>query len=169
MLPRPSCKSHPIYTLFCIYNFAQQTSRLPEACHEVNLCLPSPQRVPCQATAIFCLRTCMLEAYSAIIEALPCLSSVLIRFLSLTGEDALANLSIENTEAGNITGHVRICSECEFYTRRWTSPCTAIYGDVRRRIWAMFGGCQPLLVTLTNFALYFTWVVLNRQYKAQNL
>jgi hypothetical protein len=55
----------------------------------------------------------MFEAYSAIIEALPCLSSVLIRFLSLTGEDALTNLSIEKTEAGNITGHVRIRSKIQ--------------------------------------------------------
>jgi hypothetical protein len=57
----------------------------------------------------------------------------------------------------------------KFYTRRWTSPCTVMYGDVRHHIWATFGGCQPLLVTLTNFALNFTWVVLNRQHKAQNL
>ncbi|KIM74208.1 hypothetical protein PILCRDRAFT_14649 [Piloderma croceum F 1598] len=32
---------------------------------------------------------------------------------SLFGEDALANLSIEKTEAGNITGHVRICSKTQ--------------------------------------------------------
>jgi coatomer subunit beta len=38
---------------------------------------------------------------------------VLIRFLSLTGEDALANLNIEKTEAGNITGHVRIHSQIQ--------------------------------------------------------
>ena len=30
-----------------------------------------------------------------------------------TGEDALANLSIEKTEAGNITGHVRIRSKTQ--------------------------------------------------------
>jgi len=30
-----------------------------------------------------------------------------------TGEDALANLSIERTEAGNITGHVRIRSKTQ--------------------------------------------------------
>jgi coatomer subunit beta len=29
------------------------------------------------------------------------------------GEDALANLSIEKTEAGNITGHVRIRSKTQ--------------------------------------------------------
>ena len=45
-----------------------------------------------------CLRTCILAAYSVITEALSCLSSVLIRFLSLIGEDALANVSIEKTE-----------------------------------------------------------------------
>jgi hypothetical protein len=33
--------------------------------------------------------------------------------LYLTGEDALANLSIEKTEAGNITGHVRIRSKTQ--------------------------------------------------------
>lgn len=31
----------------------------------------------------------------------------------ITGEDALANLSIERTEAGNITGHVRIRSKTQ--------------------------------------------------------
>jgi len=36
----------------------------------------------------------MLAAYSVIIEALPCLSSVPFRFLSLTGEDPLANLTV---------------------------------------------------------------------------
>jgi Coatomer beta subunit appendage platform len=55
----------------------------------------------------------MLAAYSVIMEARPCLSGVLIRFLSPTGEDALANLSIEKTEAGNITGHVRIRSKTQ--------------------------------------------------------
>jgi coatomer subunit beta len=34
-------------------------------------------------------------------------------YLYLTGEDALANLSIEKTEAGNITGHVRIRSKTQ--------------------------------------------------------
>jgi Coatomer beta subunit appendage platform len=55
----------------------------------------------------------MLAAYSVISDALPCLSGLLIRFLPLTGEDALANLSIEKTEAGNITGHVRIRSKTQ--------------------------------------------------------
>jgi len=55
----------------------------------------------------------MLAAYSVIIEAPLCLSGLLIRFLSPTGEDALANLSIEKTEAGNITGHVRIRSKTQ--------------------------------------------------------
>jgi hypothetical protein len=55
----------------------------------------------------------MLAAYSVIMEARPCLSGVPIRFLSPTGEDALANLSIEKTEAGNITGHVRIRSKMQ--------------------------------------------------------
>ena len=31
----------------------------------------------------------------------------------IVGEDALANLSIERTEAGNITGHVRIRSKTQ--------------------------------------------------------
>ena len=31
----------------------------------------------------------------------------------LTGEDALANLSVERTEAGTITGHVRIRSKTQ--------------------------------------------------------
>ena len=55
----------------------------------------------------------MLAAYSVISEALPCLSGLLICFLPLTGEDASANLSIEKTEAGNITGHVRIRSKTQ--------------------------------------------------------
>jgi hypothetical protein len=41
-LPHPSRKSHPIYTytLFRISNFAQRTSRLPEACHDVSCLTP---------------------------------------------------------------------------------------------------------------------------------
>jgi coatomer subunit beta len=55
----------------------------------------------------------MLAAYLVIMEARPCLSGVLIRFLSPTGEDALANLRIEKTEADNITDHVRIRSKTQ--------------------------------------------------------
>jgi hypothetical protein len=33
--------------------------------------------------------------------------------VALAGEDALANLSIERTEGGNITGHVRIRSKTQ--------------------------------------------------------
>jgi hypothetical protein len=51
------------------------------------------------------------------------------------------------------------------YTRRWTSP--AMYGDVHPRIWATFGSCQSLLVTLTDFALYFLCVVLSSQFRIQ--
>ena len=36
-----------------------------------------------------------------------------LSFLLFTGEDALANLSIERTEAGTITGHVRIRSKTQ--------------------------------------------------------
>ena len=36
-----------------------------------------------------------------------------IFFFFFTGEDALANLSIERTEAGTITGHVRIRSKTQ--------------------------------------------------------
>ncbi|KIM91326.1 hypothetical protein PILCRDRAFT_125852 [Piloderma croceum F 1598] len=61
------------------YHVRLQTSRPPEACQLI--CLASSRRVPCQATATF-------------IEALPCLSTALIHFLSLTGEDALANLTV---------------------------------------------------------------------------
>jgi len=42
--------------------------------------------------------------------------SAVAGFLSqrgIIGEDALANLSIERTEAGNITGHVRIRSKTQ--------------------------------------------------------
>ena len=33
--------------------------------------------------------------------------------VTLTGEDALANLSVERTDAGTITGHVRIRSKTQ--------------------------------------------------------
>jgi coatomer subunit beta len=55
----------------------------------------------------------MLTAYLVIMEACPCLSGVLIHFLSPTGEDALANLRIEKTEADNIAGHVCIHSKTQ--------------------------------------------------------
>jgi hypothetical protein len=44
-----------------------------------------------------------------------------------------------------------------------------MYGDVRRRIWATFGGYQPLLATLPDFALYFVCMVHGRQIKLQNM
>jgi len=61
-LPRRSRKSHPIYTLFRVSNFAQRTSRLLiwNMSWSQLICLASRQRVPCQATATVCLPTCML-------------------------------------------------------------------------------------------------------------
>ena len=37
----------------------------------------------------------------------------ILSYRGIIGEDALANLSIERTEAGNITGHVRIRSKTQ--------------------------------------------------------
>jgi hypothetical protein len=51
----------------------------------------------------------------------------------------------------------------KFYMCQWTSLCMAMYGDVRRLIWATFGGYWPLLATLPgDFALYFSCMVYNR-------
>jgi hypothetical protein len=56
----------------------------------------------------------MLAVYSVIIPCRIYFASLLMPLsLCLTGEDALANLSIEKTEAGNITGHVRIRSKTQ--------------------------------------------------------
>ena len=37
----------------------------------------------------------------------------LSKYRALSGEDALANLSVERTEAGTVTGHVRIRSKTQ--------------------------------------------------------
>jgi hypothetical protein len=44
-----------------------------------------------------------------------------------------------------------------------------MYGGVRCRIWATFGGYQPLLATLPDFSLYFVCMVHGRQVKFQNM
>ena len=43
----------------------------------------------------------------------PCRFFIYDFFFTFSGEDALANLSIERTEAGTITGHVRIRSKTQ--------------------------------------------------------
>ena len=55
----------------------------------------------------------------------------------------------------------------EFYTRRWTSLCTAMYVAVH--IWAAFGDYQSLLATLPDLALYFGCMVYSRQIKLQHM
>src|ERR1700728_3442125 len=56
----------------------------------------------------------MLAASSVSTDACSCFSRILMPFtFCLIGEDALANLSIEKTEAGSITGHVRIRSKTQ--------------------------------------------------------
>jgi len=54
----------------------------------------------------------MLEVSLVIIDAFPYFNRCADSFRR-TGEDALANLSIEKTESGNITGHVRIRSKTQ--------------------------------------------------------
>ena len=52
------------------------------------------------------LAVCLVSTAHGIHGTLPLKSRI-------AGEDALANLSIEKTEAGNITGHVRIRSKTQ--------------------------------------------------------
>lgn len=61
-------------------------------------------------TATSCLPTCTQEVYSV---STSWSTSVLSAIDIITGEDALANLSVERTEAGTITGHVRIRSKTQ--------------------------------------------------------
>ena len=49
----------------------------------------------------------------------------------------------------------------QVYVRRCTVMYVAVY--------ATFGGYQPLLATLPDFALYFVCMVLGRQIKLQNM
>jgi hypothetical protein len=74
--PHPSCKSHPIYTLFHISNFVQRTSRLltPEGAISDD----------CEIFSANIYAHSLFGNYKS--------SSVLVRFLSITGEDALADL-----------------------------------------------------------------------------
>ena len=59
-------------------------------------------------------RICMLEVFSVSFFILFGVAlSVIIVLIFFSGEDALANLSIERTEAGTITGHVRIRSKTQ--------------------------------------------------------
>lgn len=55
----------------------------------------------------------MLVVYSVSSLILVYISYILLMISLPTGEDALANLSIEKTESGTITGHVRIRSKTQ--------------------------------------------------------
>ena len=89
----------------------QQRPWILEACHENDQHdLPSHQKAPLQGIATSSPQTCILAVS-------------LVRTYSfhghatcsdyLTGEDALANLSVERTKTGTITGHVRIQSKTQ--------------------------------------------------------
>lgn len=76
-------------------------------------CRVSHLKVLPRATVTSCLPTCMRAVFS-VSPALHEPSVLLANYgISDTGEDALANLSIERTEAGGITGHVRIRSKTQ--------------------------------------------------------
>lgn len=71
----------------------------------------SPPMAQCLATAISCLQIYTLAVYLVSTSyRIITYSTSLITYISsiFKGEDALANLSIEKTEVGTITGHVRI-------------------------------------------------------------
>ena len=72
------------------------------------------QRVLLQANVTSCLRTCMPEVSLVRFASLFLfMKRFFWRKTCLSGEDALANLSVERTEAGTITGHVRIRSKTQ--------------------------------------------------------
>jgi len=61
-----------------------------------------------------CRRICMLVVYSVRCQLSDCTTQADSHGLHwILGEDALANLSIERTDTGTITGHVRIRSKTQ--------------------------------------------------------
>ena len=85
-------------------------------------------------------RICMLEVFSVSFFILFGVAlSVIIVLIFFSGEDALANLSIERTEAGTITGHVRIRSKTQGIALSLGDKITMgmsflLTGEVRRLI-----------------------------------
>ena len=85
---------------------------------KLRICRALLLKVLHQENVISFRRICMLEVFSVSVWSL--LAFFLITHSNLSfflfffsGEDALANLSIERTEAGTITGHVRIRSKTQ--------------------------------------------------------
>ena len=85
---------------------------------KLRICHALLQKVQHQENVISFQRICMLEVFSVSFFFIWRFDVLLkenysYSFFFFSGEDALANLSIERTEAGTITGHVRIRSKTQ--------------------------------------------------------